>query len=128
MLLNYKQQIEALAIIRRFIKPGQNDSLINIERTADARKWLESVCQSSISQLEQVALLKDDWDSYGGIKPSFNAIHSTREILLVLAKAGVNPHVAPIADGGIQLDFEDGSELEINASGQPEKYLNEGDN
>jgi hypothetical protein len=56
----------------------------------------------ALSQLDQFYEIEDDWDSYGGLKPTKDAIESARFILQNV------PYVFPRNDGGTVLEYGDG--------------------
>lgn len=85
-----------------------------------------------LDQLESIAALPEDWDSYGAVRIAPLAVATVRELLNGLAArpraAKLLPfHVAPIATGGVQLEWKsaDGSGLElwINGAGQFDAVL-----
>ena len=80
-----------------------------------------------LDQLESIAALPEDWDSYGAAQISTVAVRTARELLNDLAArpraAKLLPfHVAPISTGGVQLEWKrpDGSGLEVWISGEGE--------
>jgi hypothetical protein len=48
--------------------------------------------------IDGLSELKDDWDSYGGKSPTREALASARKCLSSI-------HVAPMSDGGLQIDL-----------------------
>jgi hypothetical protein len=80
--------------------------------------------QPSLDRLAQLAKLDQDWDSYGGVPPSAQAIDKARQVMLAVAKRFADevgerarPYgVAPLADGCVQLTWRgpvDELEVEI---------------
>lgn len=81
-----------------------------LERRFDV--WLE--------QLESVAALPEDWDSYGAARITSTAVTTARTLLNDLSTRRAADHLlpfhlAPIPTGGIQLEWKlsDGSALEL---------------
>lgn len=79
----------------------------------------------SIERIAEIARLEPDWDSYRAAPPADAAVDGAYELLLVLnrvygpsLKAGIQPrHIAPLGDGGIQLEWKGTqSELEVQIS------------
>lgn len=82
---------------------------------------------AALEQLDAIAALPEDWDSYGASHIAPAAVLVARALLSELAalpRARALPpfHVAPIPTGGIQLEWEhlDGSALELWIGGQAE--------
>lgn len=76
----------------------------------------------ALDHLARLAELGPDWDSYGGVPPTAEAVATARRLVLAVANelvdvAGVEvrPHtVAPLADGCVQLTWRGRSdELEV---------------
>ncbi len=85
--------------------------------------------QPMLRRLAQLAALPTDWDSYGAAPPSLLALSTARELLLAVDEQfghvvgeRVQPYaVAPIADGGIHLEWRGPRaeiEVEIDLMGQ----------
>lgn len=53
-------------------------------------------------KLRELALLSSDWDSYGSVPPTADAIESAQFVLDQLFR---NHHISPVSGGGIQFDF-----------------------
>ena len=94
-------------------------------QVAAARSFL----RPAMDRLARLAELSTDWDSYGAAPPSSRAIAMARDLLSAVdARFGhtigerVRPYaVAPIADGGIQLEWRGPYaeiEVEIDPAGQ----------
>jgi len=62
-----------------------------------------------LSRLDEVAALKDNWDTYGSPAPTSAAIATARKILQATA--------IPISGGGVQLDWDD-CDIEIGPNGR----------
>lgn len=80
---------------------------------------------AALEQVNAIAALPDDWDSYGASRIAPAAVHVARALLnelasLPRARALLPFHVAPIPTGGIQLEWKrlDGSALELWIGGQ----------
>lgn len=56
--------------------------------------------QEALKRLEELELLEENWDSYGGLKPDHTAIKKARELLEGL-------FVCPINDGNIGITLGD---------------------
>ena len=67
----------------------------------------------TIERLAEFAALSSNWDSYGGLPASPRAVSAATELLVLLADylPDLDPErlvpfaVAPIADGGVQLEW-----------------------
>lgn len=75
-----------------------------------------------LARLDGFAVLEGDWDSYGGLPISPAAIALARRLVECFGAGGCLPtDVAPICDGGIQLEWEPQGHIlgvEVMASGQ----------
>ena len=76
-----------------------------------------------LRRLAEVARLEEDWDSYGGLPPTPDAIRAARRLLTRLLPQngstpghGVGPNaVLPFPNGGVQLIWErDADELQVD--------------
>jgi len=83
---------------------------------------VEYSLQSVLHRIDALARLQDDWDTYGGASPTALAVRSARQLAQDVVKryggsAGKRSlpyHVAPIAHGGVGLEWRDGNaSLEI---------------
>ena len=75
--------------------------------------------QAIEERLQHLAGLPPDWDSYGGLPISPQAIENTRAVIREVTAAGGNlpmPYIAPCGDGTLSVEWElpDGSELTID--------------
>ena len=62
------------------------------------------------TQLDKLMQLQENWDSYGGIPPTYAALEAADNLTFV-----------PYADGGLQIEFHAGGmniEIEINPDGK----------
>lgn len=82
---------------------------------------------TALEQVDAIAALPEDWDSYGAARIAPTAVQAARALLnelasLPRARALLPFHVAPIPTGGIQLEWKrpDGSALELWIGGQAE--------
>lgn len=69
-----------------------------------------------LDQLESIAALPENWDSYGASRIAPSAVTTARALLNALSAEKLLPfHVAPIPTGSIQLEWKrpDGSALEL---------------
>jgi hypothetical protein len=77
-------------------------------------------------RLDELARLPENWDSYGGARPSTASIVAARSLLLALYARGgvpfgreVNPsHIAPLPVGGVQLEWT-GPSMDIEVEAGP---------
>jgi hypothetical protein len=80
-------------------------------------------------RLDAVAQLPDDWDSYGAVRPNLRAISTGHDLLTTLWRRladavpedGVPWMIAPLADGGVQLEWRGpvgAIEVEIGPTGR----------
>jgi hypothetical protein len=80
-----------------------------------------AVLRPTLKRLAQLESLEHDWDSYGGLPPCARSIQMAQSIMMRMAKRfeerGVPSEVMPIADGGIQLEWQGRSgALAMNAA------------
>ena len=80
-----------------------------------------AVLRPALKRLAELEALEHDWDSYGGLPPSARSLGMAQSIMVRMAKRfrerGVPAEVMPIADGGIQLEWQGGSgALAVNAA------------
>lgn len=80
-----------------------------------------AVLRPALQRLAQLEALEHDWDSYGGLPPCARSLTMAQAIMLRMAKRfgehAVPAEVMPIADGGIQLEWQGRSgALVLNAA------------
>jgi hypothetical protein len=80
-----------------------------------------AVLRPTLKRLAQLEALERDWDSYGGLPPCARSLTMAQSIMVRMAKRfeerGVPAEVMPIADGGIQLEWQGRSgALALNAA------------
>jgi hypothetical protein len=80
-----------------------------------------AVLRPTLRRLAQLESLEHDWDRYGGLPPCARSIQMAQSIMVRMAKRfeerGVPSEVMPIADGGIQLEWQGRSgALAMNAA------------
>lgn len=82
---------------------------------------------AALEQVDAIAALPDDWDSYGASRIAPAAVQAVCALLNELAslprtRTLLPFHVAPIPTGGVQLEWKrpDGSALELWIGGQAE--------
>lgn len=80
-----------------------------------------AVLRPALQRLAQLEALEHDWDSYGGLPPCPQSLTMAQSIMARMAKRfgepGVPAEVMPIADGGIQLEWQGSSgALAVNAA------------
>jgi hypothetical protein len=83
--------------------------------------------EPAFAHLDEFAGLDRDWDSYGADPISGTAIKVARGMLILSADhigrsfdPAIRPHVAPLADGGVQIEWRAGEralDVEIQADG-----------
>ena len=75
-----------------------------------AEPWFRDV----LGNLRELRLLEADWNGYGEQPISHDSISDTIRILHRVAKGGPAPVVAPMYDGGIQIEWYcDDTEIEV---------------
>jgi hypothetical protein len=80
-----------------------------------------AIVRPALQRLAQLEVLEHDWDSYGGLPPCARSLTMARSMMVRMAKRfeqhGVPSEVMPIADGGIQLEWQGRSgALAVNAA------------
>jgi hypothetical protein len=69
-----------------------------------------AILRPALKKLAQIEALEPDWDSYGGSPPSARSLAMAQAIMLRVVtqfgKRGVPAEVMPIADGGVQLEWQ----------------------
>lgn len=74
----------------------------------------------TVRKLNELASLEDDWDSYGGLSPTANALMGTVQLSLDLFETNTPfPDVFPVPNGNIQLEwscFQLDIEIEIHSN------------
>ena len=89
-----------------------------LEQLARGQQLLRSVRET----LDEIAQLQDDWDSYGGLRPTAAAVSAAHLLLGALwdhLGHGVDDRavpwaVAPLVDGGVQFEWRGpGGAIEI---------------
>ena len=89
-------------------------------------------------RLDDVVRLQDDWNSYGAARPNLQAISVGHDLLTTLwrrladgvSEEGVPWMIAPLADGGVQLEWrgQNGAiEVEIAPNGQLNFLVEQGE-
>ena len=82
-------------------------------------------------RLKELMSLDEDWDGFGGLPTTRTAAAMTKKILYELVRAmrsaNVEPSLAPLADGGIDMEWVSagGDELlvEVPAAGRPLNFV-----
>src|SRR5688500_6555113 len=80
-----------------------------------------AVLRPALKRLAQLEALEHEWDSYGGMPPSSRSHTMAQSMMVRMAKRceerGVPAEVMPIADGGVQLEWQGSSgALAVNAA------------
>lgn len=97
------------------------------EPPAGQQVTLDRALEPSLERLAEIAQLAPDWDSYGAAPPSAHAIARSAAFLVKLHSSFVEhlgkysgpSHIAPLADGGIQLEWS-GPQAELDVQITPE--------
>ena len=74
----------------------------------------------AIRKINDLRNLPVDWDGYGSQQIEQRAIDTAVSVVLKLPKDLSAPHVAPVPGGGIQLEWQSGTEVEILPNGSME--------
>jgi hypothetical protein len=85
-------------------------------------KWLPGV----VDDLNELATLEPNWDSYGGDVVSSSTRRRAAEVLLRLIPANARePSVVPLSDGGVQFEWHGDSaiEIQVGSEGDPEVWF-----
>jgi len=86
-------------------------------------EWLGS----RLDRLNDLAELEPDWDSYGAAEVSEVAYKTTKKILHLLAYCNAEPpHLYPIVEGGIQLEWTDTKksvEVDVASDGEIKGWI-----
>lgn len=92
---------------------------------------LQATNPEAAERIKKLASLEPDWDGYGGVPPTEEAVKATAELLLESHKLtrGLleSPFIAPLPEGGLELEWEldSGAELMlvIPTTGTDVRYL-----
>ena len=92
---------------------------------------LQATNPEAVKRIRKLTSLRADWDGYGGDPPTEEAVREAAELLLEIHNLTqgllVNPFIAPLPDGGLELewDLDSGAELMlvIMPTGTDIKYL-----
>jgi hypothetical protein len=83
-----------------------------------------------LMQLERLANLEENWDSYGGRPVSPRAVWRSVELIVRILESNADaPSIVPTSEGGIQLEWhptEADLELIIHPDGTVDAYLETG--
>ncbi len=78
---------------------------------------LRAANQEAVERLRKLTNLKSDWDGYGGVPPTEEAVKATAVLLLEIHKLtqGLleSPFIAPLPEGGLELEWELDSGAEL---------------
>lgn len=106
-----------------FTRDARPDAYGSDSRMAGISTWSQpSILTRSLDRLDELAALSDDWDSYGGSRPTDASVRAARTLLLTVSITfgaalgrAVNPtHISPLPVGGVQLEWEgDQKDLEV---------------
>ncbi len=92
---------------------------------------LQGANATAAERLRKLSKLEPDWDGYGGLTPTKEAITETASLLIEIRKLThgelEEPFIAPLPDGGLELEWELPSGVEamlvIPPSGREIRYL-----
>lgn len=95
---------------------------------------LQATNSSAAERIKKLASLEPGWDGYGGVPPTQEAVKATAELLLETHRltGGLleSPFIAPLPEGGLELEWEldSGAELMlvIPPTGRDIRYLLDG--
>lgn len=118
------------------LQDGEVYQVAQLKSRLDAHTTALDLMASASSKLDELARLEPDWDSYGAQRISAIAINQANRLLLDATRhylelgypevSRVKPwFIAPLADGGIQIEWRSDSgsmEVEIGGDGRVE-YL-----
>ncbi|MGH2352506.1 MAG: hypothetical protein ACRDI2_12165 [Chloroflexota bacterium] len=70
--------------------------------------------EPALRRLDEIARLEADWDTYGGLSPTAEALETARHIITAVAeqlgasvgKGSLPYDIAPIANGGVGLEWQ----------------------
>ena len=105
--------------------PGQDTSINHVLAT------LQATNPEATERIKKLTSLEPGWDGYGGVAPTQKAIKVTAELLLETHRltGGLleSPFIAPLPEGGLELEWEldSGAELMlvIPPTGTDVRYL-----
>jgi hypothetical protein len=80
-----------------------------------------AILRPALKKLAQIEALGPDWDGYGGLPPSARSLAMAQTIMVRMVaefdRRGVPTEVMPIADGGVQVEWQGQSGvLALNAA------------
>lgn len=102
-----------------------------VEGSAEPSLWARQLLRSARERLDEIAQLPDDWDSYGAVRPTTEAVSAAQDLLTALwaglvdavDQTAVPWAVAPLADGGVQFEWRrQGGAIEVEIA--PHGMLN----
>ena len=78
---------------------------------------LQATNPEAVEKIRKLRDLEPDWDGYGGIPPTEEAVKATAGLLLETYKLTQgqleNPFIAPLPEGGLELEWELDSSVEL---------------
>jgi len=81
----------------------------------------------SVRRIQALARLQENWDSYGALRIHASAVEGTLRLVAIADSYGLPPpHIVPVADGGLQLEWVDddrSAEVEVRPDGSVEFLL-----
>ena len=98
----------------------RHSSVVGETKDASANHVLATLQATNPEAVEKIRKLGDlelDWDGYGGIPPTGEAVKATAWLLLETYKLTQgqlkNPFIAPLPEGGLELEWELDSSVEL---------------
>ena len=98
----------------RAVCPSTPNNIGRLVSELRVEPWFHEIWGS----LRELRLLEADWNGYGEQPISHDSISDTIKILHRVAKGGPAPVVAPMYDGGIQIEWY-GEDIEIEVEVPP---------
>lgn len=99
------------SVVRTYKQKGRSYTVNLIAQRLELPEWFNSV----VNDLGQIATLPENWDSYGALPVSGEAITSSLVVLShLISYALPRPQVGPTVRGGVEFEWhKDGVDLEI---------------
>ena len=109
----------AIALLQEWLS-HRRSSVVGETKDASANRVLATLQDTNPEAVEKIRKLRDlelDWDGYGGIPPTEEAVKATARLLLETYKLTQgqleNPFIAPLPEGGLELEWELDSSVEL---------------
>jgi hypothetical protein len=118
--------IEPVLRLYRVAGPGTSLELSAWEVRRSIGLHAPEVLRPAMERLAELAVLEEDWDSYGGFPPSLVALAKAEAMMRTVVERfggavedAVPGAIMPIADGGIQLEWR-GADVELALNAAPD--------